>query len=115
MVGDGWSKFAALALSSLALLVATSSAGAEGDPEEGGFNSFTLKASNGYKMTVLGFSQTDYEEGAVLVYLRRGNAAVLYQTPATVTARRINPDLDRLGEIDVEFRSSGAKGQTAPR
>lgn len=105
-----------LALLVLAVLacVQTAPAAAEGEPETGAFNSFSLKASNGYTMTVLGFSEDNYEEGEVWVYLGHGNTAALYQVPAKVTATKVAANLGRLGRIAVEFRSSGREGETSP-
>jgi hypothetical protein len=88
---------------------------AAGEPETGGFNSFSLKASNGYTMTVLGSSDDGYVDGEVLVFLRRGSTAVLYLAPATVTDTKVEANLGRLGRIAVEFRPSGTEGETGPR
>jgi hypothetical protein len=106
-----------LALLTLAVLVGVQAApaAAEGEPDSGAFNSFTLKASNGYSLTVLGFSEEGYEDGEVLVYAGRGNTAAVYIAPATVTDTRVAANLGRLGRIAVEFRPSRTEGETAPR
>jgi hypothetical protein len=107
MVGKGWSKFVALALSSMALLAATPAASAEGEPDTGAFNAFTVKASNGYEMLVLAGSQRGYRKGTVLILMKDKGSAVGYSAPANVTDTVIDADLGALGRIALEFQPNG--------
>lgn len=106
MVKRRWGKFAVLLLSAAAALTATA-ASAEGEPETGAFNAFTVKASNGYKMRVLAFSRKGYRNGEVLILVGGKGRSVSYLAPATVTDTRVHAELGALGRIDVEFVPSG--------
>lgn len=110
MVGRRWSKFVATVgvVVTISLGVAVP-AGAEGEPDTGAFNAFVVKASNGYTMRVLAFSEDDYRKGEVLILLSREDSAVAYFSPATVTDTKIDADLGELGRISLEFVPSGRK------
>lgn len=89
-------------------------ASAEGEPDTGAFNAFTLKASNGYKMFVLAFSKKGYRNGEVLIRVGRKGQGVSYLVPATVTDTKIDADLGALGRIALEFVPTGVKGVASP-
>jgi hypothetical protein len=102
-----WSKFAALALSSVALLAAAPIAGAEGEEDTGGFGTFRLKGTNGFSILVMGFSGPHFKRGEVVIFATGKNEAAIYSAPARVTATEIDADLGALGEISVWFEASG--------
>ena len=110
MVGERWGKFAIGVLALVAALATlVPSAGAEGEPDTGAFNAFTLKASNGYKMFVFAGSKRGYRDGEALILVNRRGRSVSYLAPATVTDTRIHAELGALGRIDLEFAPSGSK------
>lgn len=109
MAGARWSKIVAIIAIALALsacLVATASA--EGEEDTGGFGAFRLKGTNGYSIQVFAFSKPHFKGGEVLVWAGNGkNSAVLYFVPAIVTATTIDADLGPVGDLEVQFESSG--------
>jgi hypothetical protein len=114
MVKRRWGKIAALLLSSAAMSAATvPAASAEGEPETGGFNAFTVKAGNGYRMLVLASSQRGYRNGEILVLMTGKGGGVAYFAPATVTATTIDADLGALGRIALEFQPNGRQESVA--
>lgn len=115
MVGSRWSRFAVLTLLLSGLLLAPAAFAAE-EPETNGFETFTLKASNGYTMFVLARWEPGYgdETGEVIVVLGRGSAGVAYIAPAKVTYSEIRADLGGLGRIDLEVNRAKAKVKTTP-
>lgn len=114
MVGVLWGKIgwvAALASAVVAVGLAPAPARAAGEPDTGGYGSFTLEVSNGYRMVVIAGSGAGYRNGEILIWLMRSGRAALYFAPATVTDTRIDAELGELGRISVEFQPSGLKGK----
>lgn len=108
MVGRRCSKFAVLAAGAAAVLsILAPAAVAEGEAETGGFGVFFLKGTNGYSAIVLAASKPQFKHGQALVLLGRGGESVFYLASAKVTATTIDADLGPVGEIAVEFQSSG--------
>ena len=68
---------------------------------------FSLKASNGYSLTVWSEIPREGRSGEALLILQSPHAAVVYVTPATVTETSIEATLGALGHIDVDFKPSG--------
>lgn len=91
------------------LLPAAASAADAGEEFEGVFGGFTLKASNGYRITGYAVSEHADGRGELLLYVHRKQRFVLYATPATVTATRLAVNLGRLGRIDMQVVPTGAK------
>lgn len=115
MAGKRWSKIAAaLMVTAVLSLVAAAGAGAQGEPDTGAFNSFQLKASNGYEMTVWAASGKGYRKGRALILVASKRDAAGYFVPALVTATTVQADLGDLGTIDVSFQPSGEKGVDHP-
>jgi len=99
-----------LALSAVvALLALAPIASAEGEPDTGAFNSFSLKGSNGYRILVWAGSKKGYRHGEVFVIAYGKQGSVAYSAPATVTDIRVDADLGAIGEIDVTFQPSGER------
>ncbi|HEY8502381.1 MAG TPA: hypothetical protein VIL21_06820 [Solirubrobacterales bacterium] len=99
----------------MALLGFATPAPAAEELEDRGFEEFTVKASNGYKMTVFAFFQAGYGESSeVAIWLDRKGQAAVYLAPAVVTTTKVEADLGRLGEIDITFHPTG-EGVTHPR
>jgi len=108
MVGRRWSKFAVLAAGAIATLaIAAPGAAAEGEAETGAFGSLFLKGTNGYSILVLAGSKPQFKHGQVLVLVGRRGESVSYLAPAKVEPTTIEADLGPVGEIAVEFQSSG--------
>lgn len=110
--GSGFSWVAVLVAALMAAAAGSVSAPeacAAGEPDTGGYGSFTLKASNGYRMLVIAGSEAEYRNGEVLIWLFRPGRTVVYFAPATVTDTRIEAELGSLGRITVEFEGSGVK------
>lgn len=107
---SGWIAVLALVLVAFGSTSA-SAARAAGEPDTGGYGSFALQASNGYRMVVIAGSEAEYRNGEVLIWLSRPGRAVVYFAPAAVTDKRIDADLGQLGRIAVEFEPSGRKGE----
>lgn len=99
-----------------AVLSLTAAAGsdAEGEPDTGAFNSFQLKASNGYRVIVWAASEKGYRKGRALILASNKRDVAGYFVPALVTATTVQVDLGDLGAIDVSFRPSGEKGMDHP-
>jgi hypothetical protein len=71
--------------------------------------SFSLQASNGYRMFVLAPPGPDDEPASVLVFLENARGeGVVYGVPATVTESSIQASLGALGLIDVAFHADGS-------
>lgn len=68
---------------------------------------FTLRATHGYRMSVLGAEGPQGGAGVVIVTLRSRRASVTYSAPAAVTPGSIEADLGSVGRIDVDFVPSG--------
>jgi hypothetical protein len=106
--GESWLRrgcLAALAVGvCITMLSPTSLALAGAPPPPGGFR---LSASNGYFLTVVSFHKPNTERGEVLVFVNAHGSGALYFTRATVTDTSIEADLGVVGEIDVDFLSSG--------
>jgi hypothetical protein len=108
MVKRRWGKFAVLLLSAAAALTATApAASAEGEPETGAFNTFKVKAGNGYEMLVIAGSGPGYRNGEALILLTGKGGGVAYFVPAKVTDTVVDADLGALGRIALEFRPNG--------
>jgi len=114
-VRDRWGKCAVVAAIAIAICCgAAATANAAGEPDTGAFNAFTLKASNGYKMLVLAFSNRGYRHGEVVLLVSRKGRNVSYLAPATVTDSKVEADLGRLGRIALEFAPSSIEGIDHP-
>lgn len=109
-------RWAALAAgTAVALLGFAAPAPAAEELEDRGFEEFTVKASNGYKMTVLALFQAGFGESSeVAIWLARKRQAAVYLAPGVVTTTKVEADLGDLGEIDVTFHPTG-EGVTHPR
>lgn len=115
MAGKRWSKIAAALLVAAVLsLTAAAGSGAEGEPDAGAFNSFQLKASNGYKVIVWAASGKGYRNGRVVILVNGKRDFAGYVGPAQVTATTVRADLGDVGSIDVAFQPSGEKGLDHP-
>jgi len=68
---------------------------------------FSLRATHGYRMTVLGAEDPDTGRGAVILSMRSRHAEAVYSVPASVTPTSIEADLGGLGRVDVSFVPSG--------
>lgn len=68
---------------------------------------FTLRASHGYRLSVLGLENPRTGRGVVIVFMGSRHANVSYFTRASVGPGSIEADLGRIGRIDVKFVSSG--------
>lgn len=68
---------------------------------------FTLRASNGYRLSVLGLVNPRTGRGGVLLFMRSRHAKVFYSTRASVSLGSIEADLGPIGRIDVRFVPSG--------
>jgi hypothetical protein len=103
-----------LALAAVLLALAPV-ASADHEEKVNGFDFFTLKGSNGYRILVFAFFRPGYGESSdVLVIAGRKGRAVSYSAPAVVTDKKIEADLGALGEIDVTLRLSGKEGVVNP-
>ena len=115
MAGKRWSKIAAALMVAVVLsLTAATGSSAEGESDTGAFNSFRLKASNGYKVIVWAASGKGYRQGRALFLVSSKRDAAGYFVPALVTATTVRADLGDLGAIDVSFRPSGERGWIIP-
>ena len=68
---------------------------------------FSLRAANGYQMSVLGLDDPHGDAGAVIVTLRSRHASVTYSAPAAVSPGSIEADLGSVASVDVDFVPSG--------
>lgn len=104
----------AVALLALCLLAPASAAAAE-EEFEGAFGAFTLKASNGYRVSVLASSRHADGRGELLIFVGAKRSSVLYATKATVTPTAIEADLGELGRIDLEYVPTGVMEKVRSR
>lgn len=102
----GVARSHAIAACAVALTVAAPAPAARADVI-GAFGAFHLRASHGFKVTVLADSRRADGQGEVLIFVTRHRAGASYFAPATVTDSRIEADLGGLGEIDVDFVPNG--------
>lgn len=102
----------ALALALCALVPAAAWGSHEGD-EEGASTVFSVKASHGYRMIVLGSAERDDGDGVVVAYLidKGRHRAAYYLTKGYVTDTRLKARFAGLGRIDLRLRASGRKGR----
>lgn len=86
-------------------------AAAEGEAETGAFGSFRLKGTNGYSVLAIALSKPRFKHGEILVFVGKGSASgldsVIYLAPAAVTPDTIEADLGPVGQISLQFESSG--------
>lgn len=68
---------------------------------------FRLTASNGYTLYVVGEPSRDHGQSHLLVVASAKGAQVRYEAPATVSETSIQANLGEVGEISVNFQSSG--------
>jgi hypothetical protein len=68
---------------------------------------FTLRGSNGYRITVS--AEPSGGSGEVELSAEGHSGAVQYLAPGTVTATAIKASFGRLGKVSVRFRPSGAE------
>jgi hypothetical protein len=114
-MGRRWAKLAVVATVALAICCGSAAvASAEGEPDTGAFNAFTVKASNGYRMLVLAGSRKGYRNGEVLILVGRKGRSVSYLAPATVTDTKVEADLGALGQIALQFVPTGVRGVASP-
>lgn len=90
-----------MALSAL-LFAASASAGTL--PAPGGFR---VRASNGYTLSIAGFSNPKTGRGVVFVWARNSRSAAFYVTKGVVTDTSIEATLGPVGSIDVDFVPTG--------
>lgn len=83
-------------------LLAPGTAVAAGD-DEAEVAAFQLKASNGYRMAVLGVHASGRAHGAVLILVGSKRGSVTYTSSAEVGDNGIRADLGDLGQINLEF------------
>jgi len=76
---------------------------------------FRLEASNGYSILALAASQRADGQGEAVLFVGRKGAGAVYDAPANVTATRIEADLGRLGEIELDVVPSGRKTKLRSR
>lgn len=98
----------------VALAAAAPVAGAIGERDTGGFATFDLKASHGYRLFVIASSEAEYRRGRVVIWATRKKDSVIYVAPAEVTDTTVDADLGNLGTITLQFESSGKLEKTAP-
>ena len=82
-------------------------ASAEGEEDTGGFGAFRLKGTNGFSILVMAYSKPRFKHGEAALFVIGKDEAAIYLAPAKVTATTIAADLGPVGEIEVEFESSG--------
>lgn len=117
MVGSRRAKFAVAAAVlplTVALAAAAPVAGAIGERDTGGFATFDLKASHGYRLFVIASSEAEYRRGRVVIWATRKKDSVIYVAPAEVTDTTVDADLGNLGTITLQFEPSGKLEKTAP-
>jgi hypothetical protein len=68
---------------------------------------FRIEASDGYEILAFAASQSADGRGEIALIVHRRNAGAFYVAPATVTARRIEADLGRLGGVALDVAPSG--------
>jgi hypothetical protein len=68
---------------------------------------FTVKASNGYSMFIVGSPSHSGTPAAIVIFVTGKRAGAIYSAPATVTDTSLRADLGALGEIAVTFHPSG--------
>jgi hypothetical protein len=93
-------------LLSVLLLISSEAKAAPAEPPRvpGGFS---VRASNGYVVSVVSSANRRTGEGHVTVFARSRRAAVTYAVPASVTETSIEADLGAVGRIDVDFLPTG--------
>lgn len=69
--------------------------------------SFQLQGTNGYAILVVALQSRESVPGSVRISVGKGDMAVVYSAPATVTETSIDADLGTLGRISVNFHPSG--------
>jgi len=75
---------------------------------------FKLRASNGYSIFALAFSQRADGRGEIVLFVSRRQSVATYLAPATVTRARIQADLGALGKIALDVISSGRQKKVRP-
>lgn len=68
---------------------------------------FSLRASHGYRLSVLNLGDPRTGSGVVVVTLRSRHAEVSYFAPAVLGPNSLEADLRALGRLDVHFVPSG--------
>lgn len=68
---------------------------------------FTLKASRGYSIFVVGVAARKGRPAAIAIFVTGRDGGAFYSAPAVVTETSIQADLGALGEIAVAFHPSG--------
>lgn len=68
---------------------------------------FTIEASNGYSMFVVGLPARKSHPSTIAIFLTSKDGEAVYTTPATVTETSFQASLGSLGEIAVTFHPSG--------
>jgi len=69
---------------------------------------FTLAATNGYSLTVLGFREEEEDEAAAYLIVEGPGSVVYYYTrDAEVTETSIKADLGSVAHIDMSFEATG--------
>jgi hypothetical protein len=81
-----------------------SSSAAKPPPPPG---AFTVKASNGYSLFVVGASARQGRSASIVIFVTSKTDGAFYSAPATVTETSLEADLGVLGEIAVTFHPSG--------
>lgn len=108
MVGDRWSKFAAIAVVVMAISACVAPvASAEGEEETGASGTFRLQGTHGFSLLVVAFSRPHFKHGEVVVFAYKRRELVIYLASAKVTPTTIDADLGQLGKLGVEFQPSG--------
>jgi hypothetical protein len=90
------------------VVVQTAPAAAEGEPETGAFGAFRLKGTNGFSIFVMAYSKPRFKHGEVALFVVGKGEAAFYLAPAKVGPTAIEADLGPVGEIAVQFESSGS-------
>lgn len=67
--------------------------------------SFTMRASNGYRITVVGFLGGHH---SVTLYAERGHSGVEYTVPGRVTETEIDATFGSVGSVALHFEPSGS-------
>lgn len=68
---------------------------------------FTLRASHGYRLSVMGLGNPHGGRGTVFLFMSSRHASVSYSTRASIGPGSIEANLGKIGRIDVKFVSSG--------
>jgi hypothetical protein len=97
------------------LLLLPAGAFAAEEEFEGVIGGFTVKASNGYRLAGIVYSDHADGRGDLIMVARRKGRAVLYSTTATVTKERLAVDLGDLGRIDMHVVPTGRKERLRPQ